>query len=78
MINVAIERNANENGLNTLRRFTKRVQGSGILSRVRADRYSKRNETYLSRKTMALRRLARKKEIERLSKLGKLKVVAKR
>lgn len=72
MINVQIERNNNENPLSTLRRFNKRVQGSGVMKRVRGIRYKERNKSPLTRKKHALNILSRRKEIEHLMKLGKM------
>lgn len=71
MINVQVEKGANENSLSILRRFTKRVQGSGILSRVRSIRYHGRNQSALSNKKMAMNKLGKRAEIENLMKLGK-------
>jgi len=72
MINVQIEKNSNENSLSMLRRFNKRVQGAGIIKRVRNIRYKSRNQSRLSVKKHALDRLNRKKEVELLIKLGKM------
>lgn len=72
MINVKIDRNNNENSLATLRRFNKRIQGSGVMKRVRGIRYKERNQSPLARKKHALNVLSRKKEIEYQIKLGKM------
>lgn len=71
-INVEIERNANENALAVLRRFTKRVQGSGVLPRVRSLRYKLRNESFYKRKMRTLEVISHNAEQERLKKLGKI------
>ena len=78
MINVSVDKNANENNLSVLRRFTKRVQGSGVLNRVRGIRYHSRNLSEYSRKKMTLKVLVTRAENERLMKLGKLKPVERR
>ncbi|HEY4490020.1 MAG TPA: hypothetical protein VJC12_02055 [Candidatus Paceibacterota bacterium] len=72
MINIEVEKGSNENNLSLLRRFTKRVQGAGILNRVRSIRYSSRaiSESVKHKKTMKL--LRRREEIKHLIKLGKL------
>jgi len=72
MINVEIQKNSNENAASVLKRFTKRVQGAGILSRVRSLRYAKRTESRFVRKKRALKGLARRKEREVMMKLGKI------
>lgn len=72
MINVEVQRSANENSLSLLRRFTKRVQGSGVLPRVRSIRYSDRVMSPNVKKKKTLKRLTRKKEVETLLRLGKV------
>lgn len=72
MINVEIERANNENALSMLRRFNKRVQGLGIVKRVRSVRYKVRNQSPLSKKKHALNKLGRRKEVDLLMKLGKM------
>jgi ribosomal protein S21 len=72
MINIQIEKNNNENALNTLKRFTKRVQSAGILPRVRSLRYNQRNQSPLARKKRALTVMRRKEETLKLIKLGKI------
>jgi ribosomal protein S21 len=72
MINVEITRNPNENSLNTLRRFTKKVQGAGILPRVRSLRYSERELSHYKTKMKTLASIKRKTEIAELIKLGKM------
>jgi ribosomal protein S21 len=72
MTNVDIKKNAHENASSVLRRFTRRMQESGIIQTVKGNRYSSRALSKLSQKNMALKRLARRKEVERLKKLGKM------
>ncbi len=55
-----------------IRRFSRRVQEAGIIQTVKGRRYSEREDSKLDRKTGALKRLNRRKEIERLKKLGKI------
>ncbi len=78
MINVTVERNPNENSLSVLRRFTKRVQGSGILNRVRGIRYHERTASPYTRKKKALKSLRAREERELGIKLGKIKPVERR
>ena len=42
MTNVSVDKHQNESGSSVLRRFTKRVQESGVLNKVRSIRYSDR------------------------------------
>lgn len=74
MINIEVEKNNNENNLSLLRRFTKRVQGSGILPRVRSIRYKSRKLSAYKTKMKTLKSIKRKKEVEELIKLGKFPV----
>jgi len=71
-INVEVERVGTENNLGVLRRFSRRVQGSGVLPRVRSIRYNKRNESRLTRKKRTLKSIKRKEEFDLLVKLGKI------
>jgi ribosomal protein S21 len=72
MINVEIERNPNENSVSVIKRFTRRVQGSGVLNRVRKIRFTERKRSTFVTKKQALKRLARQEEIAELVKMGKI------
>lgn len=78
MINIEVEKNNNENNLSLLRRFTKRVQGAGILPRVRSIRYKARKLSVYKTKMKTLKSIKRKKEVEELIKMGKFQVKEKR
>ncbi len=71
-INVEVTKTDNENNLAVLRRFTKRVQGSGVLPRVRSIRYAVRKPSEYVKKKKTLKVLARRKEVNALIKLGKM------
>ena len=71
-INVEVVKNNNENNLAVLRRFTKRVQDSAILSRLRSERFSKRAPSEYTKKKMALKRIERQKEVALAIKMGKM------
>ncbi len=71
-INVEITRNGTENAIGIIRRFTKKVQGSGILPRVRSLRYNQRVLSSYKTKMKTLKSLKRKSEIQELIKLGKM------
>ncbi len=70
--NVEVTKNNNENALNLIRRFTKRVRGAGILPRMRSIVYNQRPESAYKKKKRTLRSIEKKKDIERLKKLGKM------
>ncbi len=78
MINVNIEKNATESASSVLRRFTKKVQESGVLNRVRSIKYTERNLSFYKKKKAALEKIRRQKERESLIKLGKITVQTKR
>ncbi len=71
-INVEIEKNQNESSANVIRRFTKRVQHSGIVRKVRSVRYHERVKSRNVRRTSRLKKLIKKETFERLFKLGKV------
>lgn len=66
-----VHRKRNETIGSMLRRFTRRVQQSGILLRARKLRYHEGKLSRRAEKERALRRLRLKKEEIRLEKLGK-------
>ena len=70
--NIELKRNVNENGLSLIRRFSRKMQESGIIPKVKGNRYASRATTKLAQKNMLLKSLARRKEVERLKKLGKM------
>lgn len=72
MINAEVVRTGNENNLNLIRRFTKKVQGSGVLPRVRSIRYATRKASEYVKKKKTLKVLARREEIAELIKMGKM------
>lgn len=72
MNNVSVDRNPNESASSLIRRFTKRVQDSGILPRVRSLKEAQRTLSYYKKKKGALEVIRRRSEMEKLAKLGKL------
>lgn len=71
-INVQVEKNNNESSANVIRRFTKRVQGAGIVPKVRSGRYHTRIKSSNVRRNVKLKKLGRKTVYEKLLKLGKI------
>ena len=69
---VEVKKNPNESNANLLRRFSRRMQESGIVRKVKSIRYSDRPKSKLSQKKSALKRMAKRKENNRLRKLGKI------
>ncbi len=77
-VNVEVQKTGSESSLSLLRRFTKRVQGSGVLNKVRSLRYKERNQSSLKKKMSTLKFINRLADREKLAKLGKLPVEKKR
>lgn len=71
-VNVEVKKNPNENAISLIRRFTKRVQGSGVIPRVRSLRWAQREQSYYKRKKSALVVLEKRAHYENLKKMGKL------
>jgi ribosomal protein S21 len=71
-INVQVEKNQNESSANVIRRFTKRMQGSGVVPRVRKIRYHARTKSGNVRKTAKLKKLVKAVTYEQQLKLGKI------
>jgi len=68
---IELKKNPSENSASLVRRFSRRVQESGIVQRVKGNRYAERPLSKLKQKAGALKRIVRRREIERLKKLGK-------
>lgn len=68
---IEVKKASNESNMTLIRRFSRRVQESGIIQTVKGNRYHDREPSKLDRKTSALKRINRYKEIEKLKKLGK-------
>lgn len=71
MINVEITRNPGENPLSVIRRFSRKVQSSGVIPRVRSLRFSGRTQSHYKVKQRTLKTIARRAEMAELVKLGK-------
>jgi ribosomal protein S21 len=67
-----VVKNEGENDLNIIRRFQKRVQGAGLLQRMRANRYYTRIKSGNVRRKQTLKVLKRRSEVQELIKLGKM------
>jgi ribosomal protein S21 len=70
--NIQLNRNPHENALSLIRRFSRKMQESGIIPKVKSIRYNARPMSKLAEKNMTIRKLARRNEVERLKKLGKM------
>lgn len=77
MINVSVARNGSENSMSLIRRFTKRVQGAGIIRRVKGARYIERAKSKTKRKKSAIRRISRKETQAEMERMGLIKEVVR-
>lgn len=71
-INVGVDKNNNESSANVIRRFQKRVQGAGIIRKVRDGRYRNRIKSDNVKRFAKLKKLAKKVVYEKMLKLGKV------
>lgn len=71
-VNVEVAKGDRDNNLGLIRKFTKRVQGSGILSRLRSRRYSLRKPSEYVKKKKTLKKLSERSRIRELIKMGKM------
>ena len=70
---VEVEKNSNENSASLLRRFSRKVHEANIIRKAKNSRYNNRKPSSLKIKEDALRRIRKRKRIERLKKLGKIR-----
>jgi ribosomal protein S21 len=70
---IEIKKNPNENNAGVLRRFSRKVQESNIIQKVKNHRYNERKESKLKVKKATLKRLEKRVAMEKLRKLGKIK-----
>lgn len=70
---VEVNRKTKESASAMLRRFSRKVQLSGVLLSAKKSRFRNKEESRSSRRRSALRREKKKKERRRLDRLGLLK-----
>lgn len=78
MINAEVSRNPNENALGVIRRFTRKVQGSGIIQRKRSIRFATRVQSPYKVKQRTLKLIERRAALAELVKLGKAPIKPER
>lgn len=72
MINAEVAKTGSENALSTIRRFSRRVQGAGIVKTTRNGRYYNRSSSKTVKKKRALKLIKRRTEFAQLLKEGKV------
>lgn len=75
---IEVKKNTNESNMNLVRRFSRKVQESGIIQKVKSKRYNERDLSKLKTKMATLKRLNRRKATEKLLKMGKGNPIVKR
>ena len=70
--NVEIERGKTESNLSAIKRFSRRMQDSGVIQRLKKERYLEREKSRNVRRTKRVTMLVKKVAREKLIKLGKL------
>lgn len=72
MINAEVQKTGAENALSTIRRFSRRVQGTGLVKIVRAKRYHERLKSRTVSKKRALKLIKRRADFRQKVKEGKV------
>lgn len=71
--NAHITKREKENTLGTLKRFTQKVRGAGVIQKLKSKKFDVRKNSDLKRKQIALRRIIKTEEQDLLRKMGKIK-----
>lgn len=75
MIRIEVKKSGGESNANVMRRFSKRMQSSGVVKEAKGNRYNKRVQSDYKKHKSAMKRLAKGVTMNRLRKLGKIKDV---
>lgn len=73
IVNAEVKKTGNESPVTLIKRFSRRMQQTGIIPRLKGERYFERKMSKYKVKARALKTLERRKVYDRLKKLGKLK-----
>lgn len=72
MINAEVKKNNNENSASLLRRFTRRMQGTGVIQKVKGSKFKTRSKSKYTTKKETLVRIERRAKVDKQIKLGKM------
>jgi ribosomal protein S21 len=72
MIQAEVQKSGAENVLSTIRKFSRRVQGAGLVKTLRAKRYHERDKSRTVMKKRALKLIARRADFQKKVKEGKV------
>ncbi len=78
MINAEVQKSGSENSLSTIRKFSRRVQGTGLVKTTRANRYYVRPGSKIVKKKRALKLIKRREDYRQQIKEGKITETPKR
>ena len=70
---IEVKKSGSESTFNLIRRFTKKIQESGVLRRVRRLKFKTRPKSELRKKEDAIKKAKQKQRMEYLRKLGRIK-----
>lgn len=70
--NAEVSKSGNESTLSVIRKFSRRVQGTGLIKNSRKNRYYERTKSKTVQKKRALKLLKRRAEFKQLVKEGKV------
>ncbi len=71
-INAEVQKSGSENSLSTIRKFSRRVQGTGLVKNARKRRYFEREKSKTVKKKRALKMLKRRADYQQMVKEGKI------
>ena len=71
MINAEVQKSGTESVLSTIRKFSRKVQGTGLIKNSRANRYYSRKMSQTVKKKRALKLIKRRADFRKLVKEGK-------
>jgi ribosomal protein S21 len=71
MINAEVQKSGTENVLSTIRKFSRKVQGTGLIKNARNRRYHTRDISKAVKKKRALKLIKRRADFQQLIKEGK-------
>ena len=72
VVQAEVQKTGNESALSTIRKFSRRVQGAGLIRTLRAKRYHTRDVSRAVKKKRALKLLKRRADFRQAIKEGKI------
>ncbi|MEN9560903.1 MAG: hypothetical protein RIQ56_176 [Candidatus Parcubacteria bacterium] len=72
MVQAEVQKSGNESALSTIRKFSRRVQGAGLVKTLRSKRYHSRDVSRAVKKKRALKLIKRRADFRQMIKEGKI------